>query len=285
MKKYLLYFAGLGMCVGAAQAADDVDLKDEMNRVSYGIGFNMGSSLTRQNIEVEQEALLQGVIDALDGSEGKMTMEEIQEALNDFKVKHQAMMAEKLKKDGEANRLKGVAFLEENGKKDGVVTLPSGLQYKVVEAGSGATPGATDKVTVHYRGTLLDGTEFDSSYSRNEPSSFTLNQVIRGWQEGLQLMNPGAHWELYIPSEMAYGSRGTRSGIGPDETLIFDVKLVSIEKTAPVPAPAARQPITSDIIKVPSKEELEKGAKIEILKKEDVEREVAKQKEKEAANQ
>lgn len=283
MKKYLFLMAGLGICASGVEAQESVDLTDEANRVSYAIGLNMGTSLKRQDIPVEKDALVEGLFSALGDSEPRLTQAEIQETLNAFRTKHQEMQAAKLKEEGEANRKKGEAFLAENGKKDGVVTLPSGLQYKIVEAGSGEKPGARDKVTVHYRGTLIDGTEFDSSYSRNEPATFPLNGVIKGWQEGLQLMSPGGHWEFYIPSELAYGSRGSRGGIGPDETLVFDVKLISVEKVAPVAPPKPRQPITSDIIKVPSKEELEKGAKIEILKPEDVEREIAAQKAKEAA--
>ena len=199
MKKYLFLMAGLGICASGVEAQESVDLTDDANRVSYAIGLNMGTSLKRQDIPVEKNALVEGLFSALGDSEPRLTQAEIQETLNAFRTKHQEMQAAKLKEEGAANRMKGEAFLAENGKKDGVVTLPSGLQYKIVEAGSGDKPGARDKVTVHYRGTLIDGTEFDSSYSRNEPATFPLNGVIKGWQEGLQLMSPGGHWEFYIP--------------------------------------------------------------------------------------
>jgi len=128
------------------------------------------------------------------------------------------------------NRREGQAFLEENGKKEGVVTLPSGLQYRVIQKGGGASPGPLDWVTVHYRGTLLDGTEFDSSYSREEPETFQVNGVINGWREALQLMSEGSRWELVIPSELAYGSHGAGSRIGPNSTLVFEVELLSVNK-------------------------------------------------------
>ena len=150
-----------------------------------------------------------------------------------------------------------------------MVTLPSGLQYKVIAEGAGDSPAAHDQVTVNYRGKLIDGTEFDSSYKRGEPATFGVSGVIKGWTEALQLMKPGAKWELYIPSALAYMERGSGAQIGPNSTLIFDVELVSVKKQEPPPTP---EPVTSDIIKVPSKEEMEKGAKIEVIKKEDLDK-------------
>ena len=140
-------------------------------------------------------------------------------------------MAIEAKVKTDKNQNEGETFLAENTKKDGVKTLPSGLQYKVVREGAGASPKATDKVTTHYRGTLLDGTEFDSSYRRNEPASFGVSQVIKGWQEALQLMKTGAKWQLFIPANLAYGEQGAPGGtIGPNATLIFDIELISIDK-------------------------------------------------------
>ena len=169
-------------------------------------------------------------------------------------------MSTKAKEEGEK-------FLAENAKREGVRTTASGLQYEVLEATLGQKPKATDTVKVHYEGTLIDGTVFDSSYKRGESITFGLNQVIKGWTEGLQLMKPGAKFEFYIPSDLAYGERGTR-GIEPNSTLIFEVELISFTKPkAPEPVSGQKQ-VTSDIIKVPSKAEMEKGAKPEIIKKE-----------------
>jgi FKBP-type peptidyl-prolyl cis-trans isomerase FklB len=178
---------------------------------------------------------------------------------------------------GEKNKKTGADFLAGNKTKEGVkthaVTVTTNtyeLQYKVLTEGNGESPKTNDMVTVNYRGTLIDGTEFDSSYKRGQPATFPVNGVIRGWTEALQMMKPGAKWQLFIPSELAYGERGT-ANIGPNATLIFEVELVSSQPRQTVQAaPAPSQPVTSDIIKVPSKEELEKGAKIEVIKAADL---------------
>ena len=193
-----------------------------------------------------------------------------------------AKQEEKRKQQGEKNKEEGEKFLAENETKEGVKTLPSGLQYKILSEGSGESPKAGDIATVNYRGTLIDGTEFDSSYKRGQPSTFSVTGVIKGWTEALELMKPGAKWQLFIPSELAYGERGSGQMIGPNATLIFDVELVSFKPPTPPAAanPAPAQPVTSDIIKVPSKEELEKGAKIEVIKAADLEKLQKEQKEK-----
>jgi len=176
------------------------------------------------------------------------------------------------------NKADGLAYLEANKTKEGVVTLPSGLQYKIITVGEGPKPTATDTVNCHYRGTLVDGTEFDSSYGRGEPAGFSVTGVIKGWTEALQMMPVGSKWQLTIPSELAYGVAG-RPKIGPNSTLLFDIELISIkEASKPAATPAAGQiggaqpVVTSDIIKVPSKAEMDKGAKIEVIKAADVER-------------
>jgi FKBP-type peptidyl-prolyl cis-trans isomerase len=183
----------------------------------------------------------------------------------EFKVKQQKMQAEKAVK----NKADGDAFLATNKKNSGVIALPDGLQYTVLTTGTGAIPSATDTVSVNYRGTLLDGTEFDSSYKRGQPAQFPVSGVIHGWTEALEKMNVGSKWKLFIPAELAYGEQG-RPGIPPNSTLIFEVELLSIQPPpAPMPAAVPPQPLTSDIIKVPSAEEMKKGAKIEVIKPED----------------
>jgi FKBP-type peptidyl-prolyl cis-trans isomerase len=188
---------------------------------------------------------------------------------------------EKRRVESEKSLKEGQDFLAANRTKEGVVTLPSGLQYKIIKKGDGAEkPTAEDSVVCHYRGTLLDGKEFDSSYTRNEPAKFALNRVIKGWTEGLQLMNVGSKWQFFIPANLAYGTNGSPPRIPGNATLTFEVELLGIQgKTTNAPAAAAQPVVTSDIIKVPSKAELEKGAKIEVIKSSDAER---LQKEKEA---
>jgi FKBP-type peptidyl-prolyl cis-trans isomerase len=165
------------------------------------------------------------------------------------------------------NKTEGDAFLGANKNQPGVLTLPDGLQYLVITNGTGEIPTAGDTVTVNYRGTLIDGTEFDSSYKRGQPATFLVGGVIRGWTEALQKMNAGSKWKLFVPSDLAYGPQG-RPGIAPNAVLIFEVELLAVQH--PTPPPAANSPLTSDIIKVPSAEEMKKGAQIETIKAEDV---------------
>ena len=178
----------------------------------------------------------------------------------------------KRKEEAEKNKSEGERFLAENKAKEGVVTLPSGLQYKVLTPGTGQKPGPADTVVCQYRGTLIDGTEFDSSYGRGQPARFAVNRVIRGWTEALQLMPIGSKWQLFIPSNLAYGEAGSPPKIGPNATLLFEIELQGIQGTAGTPAAGGQPVVTSDIIKVPSKAELEKGAKIEVIKADEVEK-------------
>jgi FKBP-type peptidyl-prolyl cis-trans isomerase FklB len=271
MKILTLAIGAAFLATGWTTAADPPQLSDGKSRASYGIGANLGTGLRRDSVEIDVDLLIRGLKEALAGKELPMTEPEIRDAL-------QAYWQETRQRRGEANLVAGQAFLEANRTQPGVVTLPSGLQYKVLEEGEGVSPAATDIVTVHYRGTLIDGTEFDSSYSRNQPAEFAVNRVIPGWTEALQLMKPGAKWQVFIPSDLGYGANGSGRVIGPNATLLFDVELISFK--APEPpraAPATPQPVTSDIIKVPSKEEMERGAKIEVIKKEDVERMIKEQ--------
>ncbi len=188
----------------------------------------MGGSLKRNSIDVDIDALVKGLKDSLAGGKMLMTEQEQRETLIAFQKEFQAKQQEKMKALAEKNKKEGEAFLEANKKKPGVKVLPSGLQYKVITEGKGASPKDTDTVTVNYRGTLIDGTEFDSSYKRNEPATFPVKGVIKGWTEALLLMKEGSKWQLFIPSNLAYGERGAGSAIGPNATLIFEVELIKI---------------------------------------------------------
>lgn len=267
-----LFTAGLMLAAGWIPAQETTGFKDEKEKISYALGMSLGSNWKRNALEPDQvslEVVMQGLRDSLTGAQTRMTEEEMRTTLREFSKFMQAKAQQKQREEAEKNRKAGAAFLEENKKKPGVVTLPSGLQYRVIREGSGDSPKATDTVAVHYRGRLIDGTEFDSSYSRGQPATFNVSGVIKGWTEALQLMKPGAKWELFIPADLAYGDAG-RPNIPPGSTLIFEVELISV--TTPAPARTPTAPVTSDIIKVPSAEELARGAKIEVIKAEDLKR-------------
>jgi FKBP-type peptidyl-prolyl cis-trans isomerase FklB len=190
------------------------------------MGMEMGNYVKRQLIDIDLDILARGVKDAFSGSQPLLTQQEIHEA----KAAFQKEMAAKQKQIGEKNKKDGEVFLAINKEKEGVKTLPSGLQYKVIRAGSGKKPKLIDTVKVHYRATLINGIEFDSSYDRRQPASFQVNGVIPGWTEALQLMEEGAKWQLFIPSNLAYGEQGKEGLIGPNMTLIFEVELLSIQE-------------------------------------------------------
>jgi len=201
-------------------------LKTQKEKASYALGMNvgkgLGASLRQQSVEVEQSILLRGMKDALAGGKTLLTEDEMKAVLTQLQT-------DMLAKAAEANKKAGEEFLAANKTKEGVVTLSSGLQYKILTAGTGPKPAATDTVSCNYRGTLLDGNEFDSSYKRGQPLSIQVNGVIKGWTEALQLMPVGSKWQVFIPSDLAYGDRGAGSGIGPGATLIFEVELLSIQ--------------------------------------------------------
>lgn len=200
-------------------------------KLSYSVGYNVGKSLKQQDIQVNVDLLIKGIKESLSGQSTVLTAEQVSQTLMEFQKERLAKQVEEFKKKTEANTKAGQDFLEQNKKKDGVVTLASGLQYKVLKAGAegGKKPKAADTVTTHYKGTLLDGSEFDSSYKRGEPTSFPVEGVISGWTEALQLMKEGDKWQLFVPPELAYGARGTPDGkIGPNQTLIFEVELISV---------------------------------------------------------
>lgn len=228
MKRILKTALCIGLLAGAAQAAEEPKLTDENDKNSYSVGYQIGGDLKRQGVKFNPEALAKGIQDAVSGVKPLMTQEEMSQLLVELKRKIVASQQEEMKKVAEKNFAEGKAFLAENEKKKGVKTLASGLQYKVMKEGTGGAPKAADKVTVHYRGTLIDGTEFDSSYARNKPATFQVDQVIPGWTEALQLMKAGSKWQLFIPPGLAYGERGA-GPIPPNSPLIFEVELLSIE--------------------------------------------------------
>jgi FKBP-type peptidyl-prolyl cis-trans isomerase FklB len=201
--------------------------KDKKEKTGYSIGVNIGADMKRMSIEIDADMVAQGIKDIFMGKL-KLSDEEIRSTLTDLNKEMQSKEGERLKILGEKNKKEGEAFLAENKKKEGVITLPSGLQYKVIKDGTGKAPTATDTVTTNYRGTLIDGTEFDSSYKRGQPASFPVNGVIPGWTEALQLMKTGSKWQLFIPSNLAYGERGP-GAIGPNAVLVFEIELISVK--------------------------------------------------------
>lgn len=207
----------------------EVKLETDEQKVSYGIGLMEGKRF-KQDFTVDVEAFTAGLKASSSDEKPLMTDEEIQKTVQAFGQKLMAKREEEQKKVGETNKAKSEAFLAESAKKEGVKTTASGLQYKVVTEGKGAKPKADDVVEVNYKGTLIDGTEFDSSYKRGQSVSFPVNGVIPGWTEALQLMTAGSKYELYIPSDLAYGANGTGGVIGPNQALVFEVELIDIKK-------------------------------------------------------
>jgi FKBP-type peptidyl-prolyl cis-trans isomerase FklB len=221
--------------------AAQTELKDQKDKVSYSIGLDIGTTLKRQLIDVNAELLSKGIQDGLSGNKALLTDEQVKETMAAFQKDMMAKQAAAKKAAGEKNATEGKKFLADNKSKEGVKTTASGMQFKVLKEGTGPVPKATDTVKVNYRGTTIDGTEFDSSYKRGQPASFPVNRVIKGWTEGLQLMKVGSKYQLVIPADLAYGERGAGSDIGPNATLLFDVELLEIVPagTTPTPKPAA----------------------------------------------
>ena len=232
MKLRVIIALSLVLFVSQVSAEEKLMLKDQKDKVSYSIGTNIGNNFKKQSMDINTDALVQGIKDSLSGEKALMTEQEMNETMKAFQQEMMTKQAELAKIIGEKNKTEGDLFLAENKKKEGVITLSSGLQYKVINEGSGAIPKLTDKVTVHYRGTLIDGTEFDSSYRRGQPVTFPVNGVIAGWKEALQLMKTGSTWQLFIPTTLAYGERGAGRNIEPNATLIFDIEILSIEESA-----------------------------------------------------
>lgn len=221
-------FAFLIIFLAAFNVEGGSELKTDKDRLSYALGMDIGGSLKSQFIDIDPDTFASGVKDVIKGNKSLLTNEEFKMTMGMFQKDMVAKQTDQAKVIAEKNKAEGEAFLAENRKKNGVVTTDSGLQYIILTEGSGESPKATDTVSVHYKGMLINGTEFDSSYSRNQPASFPVNGVIPGWTEALQLMKTGAKWKVFLPSDIAYGTRGTGQQIGPNATLIFEVELLSI---------------------------------------------------------
>lgn len=229
-------------------------LDSEKAKVSYAIGMTMGANFKKQSVEIDDAAFVKGLRDALSGASTLLTDEQAHAILNAYQAEMRVKQQEKARLAGETNKQAGEAFLKANQSKEGVVVLPSGLQYKILAVGTGPKPGASDTVICNYRGTLIDGTDFDSSAKHGGPATFPVSGVIRGWTEALQLMPVGSKWQLFIPADLAYGERGAGGAIGPNSALIFEVELVSIQsKPEPAhPGGAAATPPAGDTGKAPA---------------------------------
>jgi len=229
VKHILAAIISTGLLFGVCSAADKLELKDQKDKESYSLGYQFGMSLKMQGVDINLDAYASAIRDALGGKEPRMSSEEMQSTVMGFRQRMADAQQKALKDQGEKNLAEGKSFLAENTKKTGVKTLPSGLQYKVLSEGAGKTPKKSDTVTVHYRGTFMNGTEFDSSIARGQPATFKVDGVIPGWTEALQLMKEGAKWQLFIPAELAYGEKGMPPRIPPQSALVFDVELISVQ--------------------------------------------------------
>ena len=214
---------------GSILAEDKPDLKDPKLRASYAIGVDIGTSMKKQELDIDAKVLALGIQESFNGKPS-LTEEDIKAALNDFRTSMMQKMQAKEKVAGDKNKKAGEDFLAANAKKEGVKSTKSGLQYRVIKSGTGKTPKSSDTVKVHYHGTLIDGSVFDSSVERNDPATFPVDGVIPGWTEALQLMKEGDKWQIVLPSAIAYGERGAGGKIGPNSVLVFDVELLAIEK-------------------------------------------------------
>ena len=229
MKYLLTIVLVIGFLFSVSLAAETIELKDQKDKESYSFGYQFGQSLKAQGLDISLEIYTSGIKDALAGKEPQMSQEEIRTTIAEVQKRIMAARQKDLMEKSAKNLEEGKKFLAENQKKEGIKTLPSGLQYKILAEGSGKMPKAEDRVTVNYKGTLTDGTEFDSSYKRGQPATLPVNGVIKGWTEALQLMKEGSKWQLFIPSELAYGERGAGSTIPPSSTLIFEVELILVQ--------------------------------------------------------
>ncbi len=227
--KIIILLIGIFVLTHPGQAEESL-LKTKKDKISYAIGMDIGKNLKKQPVELNPETISQGLWDAMNDGKTLMTEQEYMETMTSFRNELNQKQTAQMKEAGDKNKKEGEKFLADNKNKEGVLTTASGLQYKVITKGTGASPKATDTVSVHYKGTLIDGKEFDSSYRRGQPASFPVNGVIKGWTEALQLMKTGSKWQLFIPSDLAYGERGAGRDIGPNSTLLFDVELLSIKE-------------------------------------------------------
>lgn len=239
----------------AKKAQSSLALTTKKDKFSYAVGMNLGMNFKNQSVPVDPNILLRGMKDALAGAKPLLTEDEAKAVMMEVQNDFRKAQMEKMQQMGEANKKEGTAFLAANKAKEGVVTTASGLQYKILTAGTGPKPVATDTVSVNYRGTLINGKEFDSSYKRGQPATFGVGGVIKGWTEALQLMPVGSKWQLFIPSDLAYAERGAGSDIAPNATLIFEVELLSIKP------PEAAKPETTPEAKPEAKPETKEEKK------------------------
>jgi FKBP-type peptidyl-prolyl cis-trans isomerase len=248
---------------------------DDRERESYALGMYLGQGWKKNGLDVDIDMVARALKDSQSGGPTVLNQQQMMDAISQLRRTVQ-MNQQKIQAEAAANNQEqGAAFLAQNKAQPGVMTLPDGLEYKIITDGTGPSPSATDVVTVNYKGTFLNGTEFDGSDKAGHPAQFPVNRVIPGWTEALQKMKVGSKWELYIPSDLAYGPSGHPPVIGPDEVLVFEVELLSIS-APPAPAPP-RQPLTSDIIRVPSAEEMKNGAQVETIKASDLQKMQAQQ--------
>ena len=213
-----------------AQPKSNTQLTSETDKLSYTIGADMGTNFERQGVKINPEALMQGIKDVMAGKKPALTKEQMTETLKNFQQKMMAKRLAAMKSAADKNLKEGQAFLAQNKTKQGVKTLPSGLQYKVITPGKGPMPSDKDSVTVEYTGTLINGKVFDSTAKAGKPVTFKVNEVIPGWTQALQMMKQGATWQIFVPSNLAYGDRGVGGPIGPNQTLIFKIHLISVNK-------------------------------------------------------
>jgi FKBP-type peptidyl-prolyl cis-trans isomerase len=226
---FLMVSMVLLACQGNTQ--NKVELKSQQDSVSYMLGMSIGKNFKQQSIEVNADIVAQGIRDVLSGGTTMFTDEQAQNLMMEFQVGMRTKQEAKMKEQGEKNKNEGEAFLAANKAKEGVKTTTSGLQYKILKEGNGPKPTAESTVKVHYSGTLIDGTEFDSSIKRGQPTEYPVNRFVKGWMEALQMMPVGSKWQLFIPSELAYGDHGAGGGvIGPNAVLIFELELLEIVK-------------------------------------------------------
>lgn len=249
-------------------SANATTLTTDKERESYAMGMYIGTSWKRNGVDVDLNALMHGIKD-LQSGQTLLTEDQMRAQLMQLQRNLMASHQKQQSQQGAQNEQEGQAFLAKNKSEPGVVTLPDGLQYKIIQDGTGAAPDPNDIVTVNYRGTFVNGTEFDSSYKRGRPAEFPVTGVIPGWTEALEKMKVGSKWDIYVPSNLAYGPSGREPLVGPNQTLIFEVELLGVKAR---PAPPQVQPLTSDIIKVPSAEDMKKGAKIETIKASDLQK-------------
>jgi UDP-GlcNAc:undecaprenyl-phosphate/decaprenyl-phosphate GlcNAc-1-phosphate transferase len=228
LTRLLALAVGVGCLTVSVQAAD-VTLKDQKDKASYGLGVDMAKSLKEMGVDVNQDALIMGIRDALSNRKLQLSDDELQQTMSAFQQDMRQKQVAAMKTSGDANKKAGDAFLAENKGKPGVVTLPSGLQYKILKEGTGKKPTDNDTVECNYRGTLISGTEFDSSARHGQAVTFPVKGVIAGWREALKLMPVGSKWQLFVPPQLAYGDRGAGPQIGPNSTLIFEVELLGIK--------------------------------------------------------